>query len=327
MKPTLVRSSTTTIGFGLCLAALVAAGCDRTPGPPAPRLTLSPDSAVLAVRGSVSLSATVTGTTDSVVNYSSTDTSVVRVDHDAGTVRAVGYGSAWVTGWVAAQPSLRDSVRVRVPEPAGPWLLLLSDTLTVYLGGSAQLTWRVGNVSAPAPAVVFTSSDTSVLEARPGGLLCPRMLGDASVRASLLSYPTAADSARVRVLQPYWVDAPPMISVHSVTDTAGKAVDLGAVRGAIRVTVLVDTPSRSPCLPPPEAELVTELSFDGKLWQRGPGFSWGGQYTYTFVVDTRATDAAGHPLLPNGSHTMTTQVRNGAGMLLMSASLAMVVAN
>ncbi len=326
MQRYLVRTSSMTIRCVLWLAAVLAAGCDRTPVPPAPKLTLSPESAVLALHGSARLSATVTGTAgDTVVNYRSTDTTVVRADYGTGALRAVGYGSAWVVGAVAARPALVDSVRVRVPAPTGSWVVVWPDSLELSTGGYGQLSWRVGNVvdTAGSTAVRLTSSDTSVLEARPSGVLCGRRSGAAVVRARLVDAPSAADSARVRVFQVY--DGSPSFSFQSVTDSSGRAVDLKAVRGTILVTVQLDTRPATPCYDPPV--LALELGFDGKLWARGPERGTGGQYIYAFVVDTRATDAAGQPRLPNGSHTMTAVARGSAGTVLMSTSLALVVAN
>ncbi len=325
MKRCLVRSSTTTIRSGLALAALVAAGCDRAPVPPAPRLTLTPESAVLALHGSVRLSATVSGVeADTVVGYHSSDTTVVRVD-GTGVARAVGYGSAWAIGQVVTRPALADSARVRVPAPAGPWLVLWPDSLELSTGGYLQLSWRVGNLvdTAGATAVRVTSSDTAIVATRPGGVLCGRRTGAAVVRAELVAPPSAPDSARVRVFQVY--DAPASISIQSVVDSAGHVVDPNAVRGTMRVTVHLDTRPASPCYQPPV--LTPELGFDGMLWERGPGRDTGGQYTYTFVVDTRAVDAAGQPRLSNGAHTMTAVARGSAGTVLMTTSLSIAVSN
>ncbi len=325
MKRCHVRSVVHAVTYVLYSGLALAAGCDRlgAPGSPRPELKLAPDSAVLAIHGSVRLSAEVTGVAgDTTVAYRSSDASVAVVD-SSGTVRAVGYGTAWVQASLRARPSLADSVLVRVPEPSGPWLLLSPDTLSLPVGGSGQLTWRVGHVPEPAPAVIFSSSDTSVLDARANGLLCPRKQGDALVRAGLAAYPTAVDSGRVRV-QGYIVDAPPTVSIAAIVDSAGKAVNLAAVRGTIRVNVNVDTPSW-PCLTLPP--FVLELRFDGNLWQTSPQYVWGSHFEYTFTVDTRATDAAGHALLPNGSHTLSVVARTPDGVARMAMSLGIVVAN
>ncbi len=323
MKRWLVRSVVHAATYAFYAGLAFAGGCDRLglPGSPRPELKLAPESAVLAIHGSVRLSAEVTGFAgDRTVEYRSSDASVAAVD-SSGTVRAVGYGMAWVQASVRALPTLADSVLVRVPEPSGPWLLLSSDTVSVFLGGSARLTWRAGNVPEAAPAVVFTSSDTSVLDARVNGLLCPRKLGNAVVRAGLPAYPAAKDSARVRILAPYWVDAPPTVSIASIVDSAGKPVDLNAVRGTIVVQLNIDTPDW-PCLPP----FVLELGVDGRTLQTSPQQAWG-RFSYAFTVDTRASDAGGMPLLPNGAHTLSVAGRRIDGIVWMSTSQSIVVAN
>ncbi len=316
-------------GFALT-SLLLAAGCDRTPGvspPPPVTLRLSPDSATLPMHGSLRLSAAITGAgfQDTAVGYRSSDTSVVVVD-PAGTLRVVGYGSAWIVGIVLNHPTAEDSMQVRVPAPPGPYLALLPDTATIYAGdGWVQLGWRVGGVPDTAgatTAVRLASSDTSVLEARASGLLCARNPGNVVVRGSLVASPATTDSARIHVLtRSGYLDAPVTISLESLVDSAGKDVDRNAVRGTIRARFIVDAP-RLPCRPP----IAAELRFDDKLWQSGPPHPWG-RDTVTFVVDTRATDAAGQPLLPNGSHVMSALGRQTDGLVLMSSSVSLAIAN
>ncbi len=311
---------------GLAPAALLLLACDGALTPPVPTLTLAPDSVVLALHESVRLTATVTAVQGRpLFGYYSSDEMVASVDQ-AGVVRAVGHGSAWVRAWLAVRSALTDSVLVRVPAPPGPWVVVSPDTVVLFGGGSAQLSWRVGNVVDPAgsTAVRFTSSDTTIVEARATGLLCGRGSGIAFVRVQLLATPSFPDSARVRVW-PAPVDDAASISIQSVVDSAGQPVDRNAVHGTIRVTVLVDTHPATPCYHAPA--LAPELRFDGVLWERAPERDAGGQYAYTFVVDTRALDAAGRPRLPNGAHTMSALARLSDGVIWMVSSLSLVLAN
>ncbi len=312
---------------GFALAAALGGGvggCEKGPTS-SPALRLHPDSAVLALHESVQLRATVTGIAggDTIVSFYSLDTTVVRVE-DGGTLRAVGYGSAWVRGNVTTRQALADSVLVRVPAPAGPWLVLVPDSLGLPANGWAQLRWRVANVPEASPAVAFTSSDTAVLEARASGLLCPRQPGNAVVRASLPAYPAATDLAHVRILEPRGVEAPTTLSFQSVTDSVGKQVDYSAIRGTIHVTALMDAPPANPCR---SDSLVLELMVDGKVLQQSGERPLGGRYTHTFDLDTRATDAGGQALLPNGAHVMTVRASSLRGVFLSNSTLAIIVAN
>ncbi len=330
MKRYLVRSSTTTIRYGLWLAAplwAAVAGCDKLGLTAAPGIRLQPDSAVLAMHQRVQLSVSVHDVQAADVYFISSDTSVAVVDRQ-GWAQAVGYGRAVVTAVDMQRSALTDSAVLRVPAPAGAWLVLLPDTTSVGVGAGRRLGWRVGGTSDAH--VRFSSSDSTIAEVSDSGYVCGRALGQAAIRAAAVSDVAALDSTRIRVLpatMPPGVvtgvaatTSPPTVSIVSIVDSAGKPVDLSAVRGTIRVILNLDTP---PCF----VHYAPVLLIDGRPWQVGPEVRVGELRSYTFSVDTRATDTAGQPLLANGQHVLSVIIRQSGGSTLASASLAITLAN
>lgn len=137
MKSSLVRSYTTTIRYGLLLAALVAASCERAPvyagpGGPFPIVLLSPDSAVVLVGAQLRLTPVVTGTgaTRYRVLFTSSNPGVATVDSE-GLVEARAIGTATIQASLTIQPSAGSSAHIRVTEGApnhGISVLTLTDT-------------------------------------------------------------------------------------------------------------------------------------------------------------------------------------------------------
>ncbi len=317
-------------GFaGLALAAGLAGalgGCEKVGLTSSPALRLSPDSATLAVHARLHLEvAHDLPTAD--VYFTSSDTSVVVVDQQ-GWVQAVGYGRAVVTAMDMQHTALMDSTLLSVPAPAGPWVVLLPDTLLLAVDDSKGLSWRIGGTSDRG--LRFTTGDSTVAAVDQGGTVCGRAPGETVIRGSLTSSPAAGDSLRVRVLvgaagsvvaRGAAAVGVPIVSIASIVDSAGNPVDLSAIRGTIRVVLNLAPPQ---CFP----RSVLTLLFDGKEWETGPEVTWAGPRSYTFTVDTRATDAAGQPRLTNGAHTLGLVLRRKAdGLMLASTSQTIVIAN
>ncbi len=302
------------------LTAALLAGCDLG-APENGTLEVSPDTAVLAIDGRLHLQLTIRKLSLGGVAFSSSDTSVAVVDA-SGNVQAVGYGVAYIRVWEPTQPTLRDSVRVRVPEPAGPWLLLRPDSLSVRRGTAARLSWRLGGTADTA--VQFASSDTTVATVGDGGWVCAYRVGRTVIRATAASDAGAHDSSRVFVIDAGQIDdgfGLPSVSIPAIVDSAGHAVDPTAVRGTIRVDATLQTPL---CY----GNTAASLSFDGALWQTAANtIAPGAIVTRSFTVDTRATNATGQRLLPNGQHTLSVLLRTSTGTVIASSSQLIVVAN
>ncbi len=322
MKSFFVRAAVPSLPVLAFLAALLLA-CDRAaPGPAGPHLKLAPDSIGLGIHGSFYLAVNAPGPRPANVVFSSSDTAVVVVD-TAGRVQAVGYGTAYVHAWDATQPTLRDSMRVRVPEPAGPWLVLLPDSAEVVVWRWGRLTWRLGGTDDPR--VSLASSDTMVVAVDDTGAVCARGPGRAVIHG-LARGTGATDSIRIFVVPvpSGQLDAGgiPTISISAIVDTAGRTVAPDSVRGNVRITLRLDMPR---CYPPVHGE----LRVDQQLWQSTTELVGGSGVarTFTFTLDTRLEDATGQPLIPNGSHTLNLLMRGSTGTVYATASQSIVVTN
>ncbi len=323
-----MRTPASVVALGLA-AAVGLSACDRLGLTSAASLRVRPDSAVLPIHGQLQLDVTLHDVAATDVYFTSSDTSVAVVDWH-GLAQAVGYGRAVVSAYDIQRWTLADSMVLRVPAPAGPWLVLLPDTASVGMIAGRRLAWRVGNTSDRR--VHFATSDSAIAEVSDSGLVCGRGVGLAVIRATSVGDPAASDSTRVRVFAgtpPPWpavmprgavATPPPAASIIGIVDTAGGNVDLNAVRGIIRVIVNVDVP---PCFPP----TTMALMIDGNVWAMGPDVFRAEVHSYTFTVDTRATDAGGQPRIPNGAHVLSVILRGAAGTTLASTSQAIVVAN
>ncbi len=318
---------------GLALAAGLAGalgGCEKVGLTSSPALQLQPDSAVLAIHARLHLEVSLHDLQTADVYFVSSDTSVVVVDQQ-GWAQAVGYGRAVVTAMDMQHTALMDSTVLRVPAPTGAWLVLLPDTFLLAVGDAKGLTWRIGGTANQG--VRFRAADSTVVGVELSGTVCGRAPGQTVIRGTLESNPAAGDSMRVRVVAAGAALAaslvpsaprplgPPTVVISSVVDTAGKPVDLSAVRGTVRVIVGL---APSPCFP----RSVLGLVIDGKDWATGPEITWAGPLSYTFTVDTRATDAAGQPRIPNGAHVLGAVLRRKTnGLTQASTSMTIVVAN
>ncbi len=294
-------------------------GCDL--GPARASLRLFPDTLVLPIHQRLRLTVVASGVPSQMVAFASSDTSLVTVDL-VGTAHAVGFGIAYVRAWSLFDTQLRDSVRVRVPEPAGPWLVLQPDSLSIQQGLAYRLSWRLGGTADTA--VRLRSSDTTVATVGGGGYVCAYRQGRAVIRASAVSDPAATDSSRVVVVYGGSYEdgfGLTSASIKAIVDSAGGQVDLEAVRGSIRVDATLQAPL---CY----GNTAASLMFDGSLWQTAAdSIAPGSTATRSFAVDTRAVDAAGQRLLPNGAHTLTVLLRRSSGAILASAGQIIVVAN
>ena len=305
---------------GSLLATTVLAGCDLG-GPVRASLRLFPDTAVLPIHQRLRLTVVASGVPSDMVAFGSSDTSRVTVDL-VGNANAVGFGVAYVQAWSLFDSQLRDSVRVRVPEPAGPWLVLRPDSLSVLRGTVARLTWRLGGTADTA--VQLRSSDTTIATVSDGGWVCAYRLGRVVIRATVASEPAATDSSHVAVTDGGPIEdgfGLPSASIDAIVDSAGRVVDLQAVRGTIRITARLETPVCA-------GSTTASLFFDGVLWQTMPDeIPPGSTVTRSFTADTRATNGAGQRLLPNGQHTLGVGLRLKTGTIIASTSQVVIVAN
>jgi uncharacterized protein YjdB len=137
------------VGFapysGVSLTASVSNG---TSNPTGIAVTVNPATATLAVGATQDLTATVTGTTNTLVNWTSSDGTVARVA-TTGVITGVSQGSATITATSIADPSKRGTMTVTVT-PATP-----ASGLTVKLAAPSIQEFQ-NNLLPPLQTVTIT---------------------------------------------------------------------------------------------------------------------------------------------------------------------------
>jgi uncharacterized protein YjdB len=213
-------------GFALlALSSLTFAACDERAAvapPPVIAVTVTPPSVSLLVGQTVTLIATVSGTTNQAVTWASTNTAVATVTA-AGVVTAVAPGTAVITATSAADPTARSGAAVVVtaaPPPPPPTLSLIPATATVVAGSTLQLVAIVGNTTIMG--VTYASSDTAVATVSAAGLVTARRAGTAVITGRTVATPVATATSTVTVTA-----APPPPTPHITIAPTTATVQVG----------------------------------------------------------------------------------------------------
>jgi len=294
------------------MAALSA--CAESNGP-AGRVMLHPDSAVVAAHSTLALQPLFIGGRSEPLAWSSSDASVASVD-SSGLVRARWPGAATIRAQSVGRAGLFATAAVTV---TGPALRILPDSMDVASGwGWAQL--RVEHSVLASPGYALHSTDSAIARVDSTGLVCPGRLGRTYIHARLLgSGPILEDSALVRVRS---LPPPPLApGIIEVLDSTGQPAGAQPVGGAITVRAIW---SRWPCDRPDT--LRVQLLVDSTLIasvRRG----WLGTDSVAFRLDTRASDASGRRLVPDGSHWFRVWFLRDDGIALLQMATSASVAN
>jgi uncharacterized protein YjdB len=213
-------------GFALlALSSLTFAACDERAAvapPPVIAVTVMPPSVSLLVGQTVTLIATVSGTTNQAVTWASTNTAVATVTA-AGVVTAVTPGTAVITATSAADPTARSGAAVVVtaaPPPPPPTLSLVPAAATVVAGSTLQLVAIVGNTTIMG--VTYASSDTAVATVSAAGLVTARRAGTAVITGRTVATPVATATSTVTVTA-----APPPPTPHITIAPTTATVQVG----------------------------------------------------------------------------------------------------
>ena len=145
-------------------------------------VTLDLSSMELAVGGTARLTATVKPdeATVKTVQWSSSDDSVATVAAD-GTVTAVREGTATITA-KCGEKSADCAVTVKAAAPVSPTSVTLDqNTLSLTVGGTAQLTATVAPENATDKTVSWSCDNSSVLEVSADGTVTAKAAGTATI--------------------------------------------------------------------------------------------------------------------------------------------------
>ncbi|MCY1018936.1 beta strand repeat-containing protein [Pyxidicoccus sp. MSG2] len=252
-----------------------------------PNVTVSvtPKTATVSVNGSVSLSAQVTGASNTAVlwtvvggdanGYVST-TGVYRAPNQAGTYT--------VTATSVADASKSDSATITVEPIVVPTVTVsvTPKTATVAQGGSVKLSAAVTGSSNTAVQWTVAGGDANGYVSTTGTYLAPNQAGTFTVTATSVADPTKSDSATITV-DPIVV---PNVAVSVTPKTATVAQD-----GSVKLTAQVTGTSNT-------AVLWTVVGGDANGFvsttgtYRAPGRAGTFTVTATSVADSTKSDSA-----------------------------------
>lgn len=301
----------------LLTGILVLSGCGSDKGTTGPAVTigLSPTSVDLFVGETATLTATVTGTSQS-AQFTSSATNVATVS-STGLVTAVGIGTATITATVGGETA---QAQVTVNESS---IALDATDVEIYAGESRQLTATItGGVGLTTS---WSSSDDGVATVDDSGLVHGVAAGEAEVTAAVDGQPGVEATATVTVLEPE-----PMVAFQGLTQD-GEAVDPEAAAGLLQADLTVELAGF--------AEGTVEILFDDVVVAQtqvdaptaaaGQGSDGPARapQTVSVPVNTAGYELDGErpvPLLLNGRAYAVTATLQIADQPVTEASLGMV---
>jgi len=295
-----------------------------TPGPtPTPIVvTITPSQASGTVGQLVGFSASVSGTTNQAVNWTSTVPTVATVDAN-GVATLLAAGSTVIRATSAADPTKSASATLVVS--AGPpiQVTITPANATLQINGQQQFVATVTN--ATNEDVTWSSSNEAVLEIDENGLATAIAAGTATVRATSVQNPTRSAQASVTVSA-----APPVtqpsISIASVVNQAtllpvpantptGGALTVRVNISAGSETDIDDVQIRL------NGQVICTQTFNPPLAPTQ------GVAQIDCPINTLAVNADGTPMWPNGTYELTAVARADGGVVATANYGNLIIAN
>lgn len=215
-------------GSGLTATSVIQVADTVVPPTLASSLTLSQHEAVLLLGDSLTLSYSLLPleTTDPSVGWFCSDTTVIDLDPVDGTCRAIGLGSAYVVLYTLDGSDLTDTCFFMVAPILTEQLTVSRSEATLHVGDTLCLSYILLPANTTNPAVVWTSSDTSVVSIDSLGHGKALALGTATLTVSTLDGSGLSASCAVMVT-PVLADSIALSAFH-ITLTIGDSAWLFA---------------------------------------------------------------------------------------------------
>ena len=161
----------------------IKATCEVTVTVPVSTITLSASSLSLFVNKTSRLTATVSPTTatDKSVTWSSSNSSVATVSAD-GVVKAVGEGKATITATAKDGSGVKATCEVTVTVPVSS-ITLSSNSLSLDVGKTSQLTATVSPTTATDKSVTWSSSNSNIATVSADGVVKAISQGTVTITA------------------------------------------------------------------------------------------------------------------------------------------------
>lgn len=231
---------TRTLAMASALAfAGVLAGCgDDVTVPDTLAVAVSPTSANVPVGGSVTLTASVTGTNkNKAVTWTTSDAAKATVDGN-GKVTGVATGSATITATAAADAAVKSSALVTITGKGVQKVDVSPTNAILAPGQTLQAGAQVTRDAGVAGTVTWSTSSAATATVDAGGKITAVAPGTATITAASTVDATVTGNLALTVRAP----APPQISIQKITVTGNTAqtVNFNNVAGGIDVTLNVN---------------------------------------------------------------------------------------
>lgn len=215
-------------GSGLTATSVIQVADTVVPPTLASTLYLSEHDATLLLGDSLPLSYTLLPleTTDPSVSWFCSDTSVISFNPDEGLCRAVGLGAAYMVISTLDGSNLTDTCFFTVNPILAEQLTISRAEATLHVADTLCLSYTLLPANTTNPAVVWTSSDTTVLTVDSLGNCLVLTLGSATVTVSTLDGSGLSASCAVMVT-PVLADSI-AVSAYHITLTIGDSAWLMA---------------------------------------------------------------------------------------------------
>lgn len=153
---------------------------------PVSGITLSPSSLSIVIGGTSHITPTIapSSASNKNVSWATSDSTIATVDGN-GNVSGVAVGTCTITCSATDGSGVTQTCEVTVSSVAVTDITLSQNTLSLYVGGSgAQLTATVAPPNASNPAVLWSSTDSSVASVDAYGNVTPVGAGTCTIRCS-----------------------------------------------------------------------------------------------------------------------------------------------
>lgn len=303
------------LAFSTAVPQAVGTATIRVLPPPPVTVSIAPAAASIRVGESLDLAASVQGTSNQTVGWTSPDTTIARVSA-AGRVTGVGPGVTVIRATSVAQPSAVanstitvGSVGLIVEPPQAALEIADTITLRARVAGLSDTTvvWQ-----SSLPGVASVDAETGLVTA-----LAP---GTAFITARSTAAPQATASAVITVQAPAQGGSLSLAAIHLVDPATGERLEASpsALSGLIEVTAN---------LPPEPTGTKLELVVDGSV-EAIRDLPSGTADTASIQLLTSAFDeVTGAPDLLNGPHTLSLWLVDSLDQVVAVASVPIGLAN
>jgi len=304
---------------GLAVAAALAlalAACDEDEVAPPPQITVTvaPQTHSMNVGETVTLHATVSGSTNQSVTWESNNTSVATVN-SSGVVTAVSAGTAVIIAKSVADPTAQGTATITVNPPPAIEVTVAPQTATIQVGQTVPLTAIVSNTTNQA--VTWSSRTPSVATVDQSGVVTGVSAGTAVIEARAQADPSAPPGLATITVLP---EVPVTVVIQDIR-MGGMSANRSNLSGQVEVVVEFDAPAGSN-VSKVEVLVDDEMVCSQNIGSGEPSLGDEAETQATFVCSILTDEydpVTGAARFLNGDHDISARISTPAGSIRAEA--------